>query len=213
MEKPEMIEMLFLSETTFSRGEETPGIVDVEIEHDEFGCPRVSGKTVHGLLRDTWLSLKNVFPEFNNSGKRLFGLPGEMNDSSILRISNFHIDTKTRDWIKYSTNRKDNPISPNKILEAFTRIRYQTSENAKTRAAKKGSLRSSRVILKGKKLYGRLNWLEEPSNNDLRLLALVLRATRNAGWSRNRGRGAVKFSFYGTDKPTENFLREVENEL
>ena len=208
-----MLEMLLLSETTFSRGEETPGIVDVEIQHDEFGCPMVNGKTVHGLLKDTWLSMSNVFSDFENNGKRLFGLAGEMNDSSILRISNFYINADTKKWVEYAINRNENKLSPNSILEAFTRIRYQTSEDAKTGAAKKGSLRSSRVILKNQKLFGRLNWLEQPTQNDLRLLALVIRSTKNAGWSRNRGRGHIKLSFCEFNKTTEELLKEFENAL
>lgn len=63
MNFPNVLHIELLSDATFGRGEGSAGEVDTEVEHDEFGIPFIGGKTVRGLLRDTWLSMRPHFPE------------------------------------------------------------------------------------------------------------------------------------------------------
>src|SRR5690606_30147597 len=67
---PTRIVIELLSDTTFGRGEGTPGTVDVEIEHDTYGLPMLGGKSLRGLLRDTWLSMQEHFPDLSDAGRR-----------------------------------------------------------------------------------------------------------------------------------------------
>jgi len=43
-----------LSDTCFARPAPAVGVVDTDLARDALGLPLPSGKTLHGLLRDTW---------------------------------------------------------------------------------------------------------------------------------------------------------------
>src|ERR1700733_6562544 len=75
-----------LSDTTFSRGEGTAGVVDTEVEHDEFGIPFVGGKTIRGLLRDSWFSMHSHFSDLDKAAERVFGRSQALDESCKLRI-------------------------------------------------------------------------------------------------------------------------------
>ena len=63
--KPVLISVELLSDTTLGRGEGMAGLVDADVEHDELGLPFLGGKTLKGLLRDSWLSMSGCFPVIN----------------------------------------------------------------------------------------------------------------------------------------------------
>ena len=185
-----MVELL--SDTCFSRGEGTPGAVDVEIEHDELGLPYLSGKTMRGLIRDTWLSIARSFEELHEAGLRVWGPVGDLDETSILRFGDAQLDASVRDWITWAEKRTHAPISPQAVLEALTDVRSQTSEERKTGAPAETTLRSIRVALRGLKFSAPISWMDAPREADLKCLALSVLGTRHAGLGRNRGRGFVR---------------------
>jgi hypothetical protein len=69
---PSFLAVELLSDTTFGRGQGTAGEVDVEVEHDGEGLPLVRGKTLHGLLRDAWLSMSVHFSDLADAQRRAF---------------------------------------------------------------------------------------------------------------------------------------------
>lgn len=202
MNQSHFIDVDLLSDAAFSRGEGTAGVVDVEVEHDEWGLPFLGGKTLRGLLRDSWLSLRQQFPELWEAGGGVFGPEADLDERSILRIGDAVMDLETRKWIESAETRKRNPISPSTILEALTDIRQQTSEERRTGAPAKPTLRSVRVVICGLKLKAPLCWLAEPTDLEIRCLALALLATRHAGLARNRGRGHILLSLDGDVEKT-----------
>jgi hypothetical protein len=207
MKTPERITIDLLSDTCFSRGEITPGAVDVEIEHDEFGLACLSGKTLRGLIRDTWLTMASCFDELHEAGLRVWGPIGDLEETSLLRFGDAQVDASVRDWITWSEKRAEAPISPQAALEALTDVRSQTSEERKTGAPAETTLRSVRVALRGLKLSGPLSWIDAPTEADLRCLALSVLGTRHAGLGRNRGRGFVRFLLDGDPYLTRALAR------
>jgi len=204
---PQTIRMELLSDTTFGRGEGTAGQVDVEVEHDKFGIPFLNGKAVRSLLRDAWLSMQVHFPELQTAGVRLFGPHGELDETGILRIGRADIDREARPWIEAAVNREINQIAPATILAGFTEIRLQTSEDRKTGAPERTTLRSMRVIVRDLTLSSPLNWLVTPNADELRCFALAALGTRHAGLSRNRGRGHVRLSLDGKTDWTQSLAK------
>lgn len=190
----QVIQVELLSDTAFSRGEGTAGVVDVEVEHDELGLPFLGGKTLRGLLHDSWLSMQHCFPELYLLANRIFGSDADFDENSILRIGDAVVDSETRNWIEAAESRESHRISPKMVLEALTDIRQQTSEERSTGAPAETTLRSVRVIIRGLKLQSPLYWLAEPTDEELRCLSLALLATRHAGLGRNRGRGHVRLT-------------------
>jgi hypothetical protein len=196
MTKPSYIVIELLSDTTISRGEGTAGIVDIEIEHDCFGMPFLGGKTLRGLLRDTWLSMQEHFtePEFVQAAGLVFGPPSDVSDTAILAFGDAVLEETTRKWIMAAQTRDHDPIPSAKVLNALTAIRSQTSEDRKTGAPAQATLRSSRVILQGLRLFAPLHWLTSPNSRTIQCLSLSVLGTRHVGLCRNRGRGFVRMT-------------------
>ena len=193
----EFLQLELLSDTTFSRGGGTAGMVDIEVEHDELGLPFVGGKTIRGLLRDSWLSMQEYFPELSDAAERVFGPEADFSGRSILRIGDAVVGAKTRKWIEQAETREHHPISPLIVLQALTDIRHQTSEERETGAPAKATLRSVRVVVRGLKLEAPFLWLADPGENEIRCLALAVLGTRHAGLARNRGRGHIRMTLNG----------------
>lgn len=207
MSKNQFIQLEILSDAAFSRGDGKAGIVDIEVEHDELGLPFLGGKTLRGLLRDSWLSMKHCFSEFSFSEDRIFGHEADFDECSILRIGDAVVDTETRRWIEVAESRMPNPVDPTMVLASLTDVRVQTSEDRITGAPEETTLRSVRVIVRGLTLRSPLYWLAEPTPQDLCCLALALRATRHAGLARNRGRGHIRLSLDGDNHRTLQLIQ------
>ena len=200
---PKALHVELLSDATFGRGEGTAGKVDTEVEHDEFGVPFIGGKTVRGLLRDTWLSMRPHFPELRKAGDRVFGPTMRFldDDVCVLRIGDALLRKDARDWLLAAATRANEQdcVSPMMILAACTDIRYQTAEDRVTGASADATLRSSRVVLRTFAFEAQLTWRagEDPKENDLRVLAMAALGTRHGGLMRNRGRGHLRISLDG----------------
>ncbi|MCS7025447.1 MAG: RAMP superfamily CRISPR-associated protein [Bryobacteraceae bacterium] len=192
MTKPSQITIELLSDTTLGQGSSTPGLVDVEILHDDLGLPYLSGKTLRGLIRDSWLTMANHFPELDGAAMRIWGPAGDLGETSILRFGDAQIDASVREWINWAEHRQGDPLSPATVLEAFTEIRSQTAEDRITGASARTTLRSIRVLLRNLRLTAPLTWIKEPGEQDLQCLALSVLGTRHLGLGRNRGRGFVR---------------------
>lgn len=197
MKTPEFIRIELLSDSTFSRGEGTAGVVEVEVDHDELGLPFLGGKALRGLLHDSWLSMAPSFKVLQASAERILGKDFGLAESSVLRIGDAVADAETRKWIQGAEYRNESPVSPSMVLQALTDIRYQTAEERKTGAPAKTTLRAVRVLLRTLILDSPLCWLDNPSKDDCRCLALMLLATRHAGLGRNRGRGHIRLTLDG----------------
>jgi hypothetical protein len=194
---PERIVIELLSDSTFGRGEGTPGVVDVEVEHDPYGLPMLGGKALRGLLRDSWLTMQAHFPELAEAGCRVLGPHADLDETAILRIGDATIEEPSRGFFIAAVKRGPHPLFPEAILAALTEIRSQTSEERSTGAPAKGTLRSVRVLLRGLQLEATLVWHDEPTAQDLQCLALACLATRHAGLGRNRGRGHIRVTLDG----------------
>lgn len=196
-----------LSDTTFGRGEGTAGIVDTEVEHDEFGMPFFGGKTIRGLLRDSWLSMASCFPELHGAAERVLGRSQALDESCKLRIGDALLPDPIRKVVRKGVERENRPLSPAAALSGFTSIRYQSAEDRKTGAPETTTLRSSRVLLRGFVFDSSLSWLNGyvPNRDDLRLLGLCALATRHGGLLRNRGRGHLLITLDGDVAQTRQY--------
>lgn len=204
---PTRLVIELLSDTTFGRGGGVPGVVDVEIEHDQYGLPMLGGKALRGLLRDSWLSMQAHFPELAGAARRVLGPHGDLNETGILRIGDATVEESARAFFMAAVEREHHPLPAATVLEALTEIRMQTAENRRTGAPALTTLRTTRVALRGLKLESSLFWLEEPDVSDRRCLALAALATRHGGLGRNRGRGHLRITLDGELEKTRALVR------
>ncbi|MGE3524767.1 MAG: RAMP superfamily CRISPR-associated protein [Gemmatimonadales bacterium] len=204
---PSLLQIELLSDTTFSRGEGAAGVVDTEVERDEIGMPFIGGKTVRGLLRDSWLSMSRHFPDLEQAAERVLGRSQALDESCRLRIGDAVLPAPIRATVRGAAERPEHPLAPGAILDGFTSIRYQTAEDRETGAPDVTTLRSSRVVLRGFTLEAGLSWLDSyrPTASDVRLLALCALATRHGGLLRNRGRGHLRMSLDGDIEATRKY--------
>lgn len=196
---PSLLHVELLSDATFGRGEGTAGVVDVEVEHDDRGLPFIGGKTLRGLLRDSWLSMCEHFLDLNEAASRVLGRSQSLDEGCRLRIGDAHLPGPVRAAARAAVERTEKPLSPEAILAAFTDVRYQTAEDRRTGAPAATTLRSSRVVLRGFTFDAPIIWLDgyHPDRDDLQVLALCALATRHGGQTRNRGRGHLRVTIDG----------------
>jgi hypothetical protein len=207
MPKPAYLQVALISDATFSRGEGTAGVVDTEVERDDLGLPFIGGRTLRGLLRDSWLSMSGHFPEaLQKAATRMLGQSQALDESCQLRIGDAHSPETIRSAVRAALRREPHPLTQEAILEGFTSIRYQTAEDRATGAPERTTLRSSRVVLRGFVFEAALSWLNnyEPDANDLKVLGLCALATRHGGLLRNRGRGHIRIWIDGSEETTKS---------
>jgi len=205
---PQALTIDLLSDTTFGRGEGTAGEVDVEIEHDAYGLPFLGGKALRGLLRDSWLSMHDHFPDLWDAGHRVFGPHADLDEVAILRFGDAAIEDSARRYFISAVERKLHPLTPDMVLRSLTEVRSQTSEDRATGAPARTTLRRTRVAVRGLRLVAPLGWLAAPGRRELRCLALAVLATRHAGLARNRGRGFLRMALDGNTPETQRLARE-----
>ncbi len=183
-----------LSETTPGRGEGTAGEVDTEVTHDANGLPFIHGKTLHGLLLESWLLMASHFPELHEASLQVFGQPGDNEDTAILRIGDALLPDEVRDWVNFALKRTHEPLTPDNILRSLTNIRRQTSQSRERGAAEDTTLRTSRVLLRQLVFIAPLTWMQAPEPAHLRCLALSALGARQLGAGCTRGRGYVRLT-------------------
>lgn len=191
-----------LSDTCFSMPAALDLSVDTEVATDDLGLPMIPGKTLHALLRDTWLSLQDAIAKENQGpdeegrslldGWALLGRPGSHEGEGCLRIGDARAAPEVRESVRWATQRRSNPISKESIRRAFFAARTLTAIDHATGAPETDTLRRVRVIPANTRLYTPLSLTDELTEKQQALLKLLLQLTRHAGINRNRGMGHIK---------------------
>lgn len=188
-----LLSVTLVSDATFGRGEGVAGLVDVEISHDADGFPFVNGRTLKGLLVEEWVNFRYALGDnsWDAAATQLFGVSGATDHEamSILRIGNAELPEDLRQALRAEI--KSEGLRPQDVLASLTTIRRQTSIDARDGAPEAGSLRAIRVLLRETTLFARLQFLREPDEHTLVLLAACVLGVRRGGSGRNRGRGRI----------------------
>lgn len=184
------------SDGAFGSAEHSSSQVNIEVQHDQWGCPFLPARALKGVLAEECRNITSLIAPGNqnnpflDSQKRLFGVPGGMaRDQAILKISNARLPSTLHDAICDAVIR--NEISAQEVLESLTTIRTRTEIQKETGTAKEKSLRKMRVILRETPFEAVLQLPEKVDENDLGLLAAGLKALRRVGVARNRGLGEI----------------------
>lgn len=179
------------SDATFGRGEGVAGLVDVEIEHDQYGFPAIGGRVLKGLLQEEWQNLRYALgdqkgKQWGAAANRLFGQPGALLEGAADML----VGAATLPPELVAAVR-DQRLDRADVLASLTAIRRQTAIDAKSGAPERGSLRAFRVLLRETPMIAPLDFEDEPSDSTLALLAACALAVRRGGSVRNRGRGRL----------------------
>ncbi|MFL5805250.1 MAG: RAMP superfamily CRISPR-associated protein [Roseiflexaceae bacterium] len=204
-----------LSDATFGRGEGLAGLVNTEIEHDQHGCPFVSGRTLKGLLRE---ECRNIHDAMGDSAERwaseaqfLFGISGDTQGEGT---ASMHIGAAMLPPVLLRLAHRDvteKKLTPADLLASLTTFRRQTAVDAKTEAPAAGSLRTERALIRDTYLLAQLTFERNPNDRQLALLSACILATRRGGLGRNRGRGRLQLRLHDqipADYDDETFTRQ-----
>lgn len=215
------LKLKLLSDTAFGRGDGVAGLVDVEVQHDAYGLPYLGGRALKGLLGAECDDLVFALDEMGQGERwqavadRLFGKSGATTEGqAILRIGPARMPDDLRAAIAWDVD--SGRLTRAEVLETLTTLRRQTAMDPVTGAPRKETLRALRLILRGTTFVSRLTFLQEPSDDELALLAATVKALRRAGTSRNRGRGRLRAELLNdagqpvTDTLFETFRKAVE---
>ena len=202
------------SDAVFGRGDGLAGVVDQEVEHDEYGLPFLRGRTLKGLLVEECANIlyalgkqKPALAEkYQEVANRLFGKPGSgLQDNALLRMGDARLPEDLCAAVRFSVERKE--LSRLDVLESLTDVRRQTAMD-ETGKPEEHSLRATRVILRDTPFISQLAFASPPDDTDLALLAACIKAFRRAGTGRNRGYGRLTATLrdrQGKDVTDERF--------
>ena len=206
-----------LRDTAFGRGDGVAGLVDAEVEHDEFGLPFLRGRALKGVLvyecADILFALQQqqkLTSQWEQAARFLFGEPGSTLDGNArLRVGNAVLPAELRQVIAYQMEidrAKAGELRAD-VLNGLTTIRRQTAINPETGVAKDNSLRATRLILRQTSFEASLTFVVTPPDRAKGLLAACVKALHRAGTRRHRGPGLLEASlhFQGTPITDEWF--------
>ena len=216
------------SDATFAGAAGVAGLVDTEVEYDpEAGLPFLRGRTLKGLLVEECANIlfaleqqaSPALRQFQDAARFLFGESGGTQDGiAKMHVGDALLPKALRDAVKADLRNHRDVLSPVDILESLTAIRRQTAIN-ESGAPERGSLRSTRVILRQTSFVARVDFEEDPSPDALALLTACVLAFRRAGTSRNRGRGRLAARLHDaqgqdvTDTHIKPFQQAIQPEV
>lgn len=202
-----MIEITLDSHSVIGSGEGFGAVIDADIVFDDIGLPYIPAKRIKGCLREAAqgvqvmlqlsglpavLELENTFGTNPALTKRIEDKPERLVQGSA-RFSNLYLDKyqENRNWLAYLTAKHNSFVSKETILNTFTSLRQHTKIYEETGVADDHSLRTTRVLNRGRKFYGKV--IVEADNVDPieSTLALACANLRRIGTKRNRGFGEV----------------------
>ena len=200
-----------VTDAAFSRGDGLAGVVDIEVQHDDYGCPYLHGRTIKGILVEECADILNTMkePKWGKAAARLFGKPGSEEESGgVLTIGNAQLPKEFREAVKKSG------INRLEILESLTTIRRQTAIE-ESGVAKENSLRATRVVLRDTPFEASLVFLSTLEPTEKALFAACVKAFRRAGTSKTRGLGKLKAYLFDAENKkdvTDDWFKAMKGE-
>lgn len=210
-----ILKIKLLSDTIFSGGESIVSISDIDELYDDYKIPYYKGKSIKGNIRESAELIIENQKKFDEQKARenqeivkaLFGKTflseqsSEQNEDKkelyrddqtqgILRFENASLEEDLKQNLKYLVDKKI--ITKDEIISSLTDIRYATKIDREYGTAKKGSLRSMRVLNKGITFSANIYSERDLTEDELALLLCAVKATRHVGTLRSRGKGQVE---------------------
>lgn len=185
------------SDAIFGSAERSETGVDMDVQHDRWGCPYLPGRTLKGVLRENCADILDNLEqigeqdEWRDAAKHLFGQPGAgLVDTTILHFDDAHLPQAIQQKLIQAVSQ--GKVSEHEVLEALTDIRIQTATDGWRGVAREKSLRTMRIILRKTLFSAPLFLIGNFGDCEKAMLAASLKVFRRCGTSRNRGLGEIE---------------------
>jgi len=202
-----LIEITLDSHSVIGSGEGFGAVIDADIVFDDVGIPYIPAKRIKGCLREAaqdaramlgasglWaaMDIDNTFGTNAAIIERIEDKP-ETNVQGAARFSNLYLEDyrKNHQWLTWLTAEHHKVVSKETILNTFTSLRQHTEINTETGVADDHSLRTIRVLNRGRTLFGEATVDASDTRTVESTLALACANLRRIGTKRNRGFGDV----------------------
>lgn len=160
------------SDGAFGRGDGVAGLVDQEVQHDEYGCPYLGGKALKGILVNECADILAAMPEkleeeWKPVADALFNKPGDtILGETTLNVGDAELPPLLREAIRADIDASNSLWTEANVLESLTTIRRQTAMNEQTGAPLDHTLRAIRVILRDTSFQAPLRLHAPPAANN-----------------------------------------------
>ncbi|MGV8145507.1 MAG: RAMP superfamily CRISPR-associated protein [Alkaliphilus sp.] len=193
-----VLRIILQSETILGCGQSVPGVVDLDVQYDEYGLIVFKGKTIKGIMRENAENLVQLAKKINANtkiGEKVDKLFGDANNyyDFTLKFSDCLIAKNVRKALTKGI--QDRKITKNQIIDAMTEIRSFTSINEKG-TSKNQSLRKIRVIKPDIVIESTISVDRNLSDDELILLAATVKNINRIGSLTNRGKGKVECKLF-----------------
>lgn len=180
--KTRLLRIEFQSDWHIGTGAGIPGSVDRQVLRDTQGLPYVPGKTLTGILRDAAEFVADIRGgSFRDLPSKIFGSQPESEScasSAKIGISSAEFPGEIRDYI---------------LLNDFTSALFYVQPGIKidneTGCTEEDHLFSIEKVRRGCVLYAEVVFMEELSDDEMKLLNDAVKAVRRIGGKRRRGAG------------------------
>ena len=206
-----LLQFTLASDAIFGSAERSTPLIDIDVQHDQWGCPYLPGRTLKGVLREECANILFALEKMGKedgyipAARKLFGVRGGGADEEpVLRFRNACLPAADRQVLVNAV--KSGAISSREVLDALTTPRSQTSIDELTGSAKPKSLRTLRTILRETTFKAPIHFIKKPEDKELELLCACMKGLRRLGSSRNRGLGELKDVLFWDETYKEDFF-------
>lgn len=219
------LHLLLKSDTTFGRGDGSPGEVDAEVQHDDLGLPFFGGRALKGILAQECADILFALGQsekgrWYEAASKLFGQSGSSyQEAGSLSVGDARLPDELIGAARYAVELTESRsrLHPRQLLYSLTAIRAQTANSVETGAPLDESLRAMRVVLRETEFVSRLEFRLLPCDDELVLLAACVSALRRLGMGRNRGRGEIEMWLSDEQGSClsgllDNFIKEITSQ-
>lgn len=182
--------------------------VDVDVYHDELGCPILPGRRIQAQLHEAWLRMVGAHgDEWRTAAELVVGAPrkGWTGRDRLGLAYGARVAPRVHEWIDWAVHRPDNPVSPDDVLLAFTTVRRTTARDRSVGGSPRiDTLRAVRYLRRGITLYAPIDLAGvEQSPHALQVLARACLECSRIGLGRSRGTGRVRLDLLAGPDPLE----------
>lgn len=195
--KTRLLRIEFQSDWHIGTGAGIPGSTDRQVLRDPQGLPYVPGKTLTGILRDAAEFVADV--RGGNAidlPSKIFGAQSESDScarAAKIGISSAEFPGEIRDY-----------ILRNDLTSALFHVQPGIKIDSKTGCAQEDHLFSLEKVRRGCVLYAEVVFMEELSDDEMKLLDDAVKAVRRIGGKRRRGAGLCNLRWLSGIKEQES---------
>lgn len=201
----QIIEMELLSDSIPYCGEGLAGIIDIDINYDEYGLPFIPAKRIKGVLKEAAMDLCDFNVLSDGIVEKIFGKSGT-DYGCDFRLSDGYL--KNYNYMSNYLRNTDLLIfNRQSVLEYFTYTRSQTTLEEEG-FAKENSLRTFRILRKGLKFDFDVSINPEWKADFER----ILKAAKSFGLRRTRGFGKISLTLKEQLPVSDTQLTEINYE-